>query len=618
VGHTVRVKHLNLFAILVTFLLIILGGIVYNTQSSLACPDWPTCYGSFFPKMEGGILIEHGHRLLATLVGFLTTLLVIFTYRKYKTDENYQSSFHLACVALIMVMAQGILGGITVIYKLPTIVSTTHLGLSMVFFCTLILLHHQLSQSDSLDRKDEINQEELTKVWKPSLRHGILGMGFFIYTQMILGAFMRHSGAGVSCGLGPDAWGLCLETSTWTKTWWPSLHPAQLHMVHRYFAIFVGLGTLHYCLKQLLEAIRHKAVLKNISGPIIFWSALVVLSIITQIGLGVMTVSMNLAIVPTTAHLGVAAICLAAIFKLNLVLKSVEEKYFTTTAHSFMSDIFELTKPKLSALVVSTSLVGILLAPGQINFFQGLLSLLLIGMVVVGGCALNCYIEIDVDGLMERTKVRSLPSGRLNANWALGFGVIMLLIAIPLLVFRVNPLTAVLSTLAAVLYLFFYTPMKIKSPYAVVVGAIPGAIPPMLGWTAVTGKLDFDVWALFLILFFWQIPHFLAISIFNADDYKTAKIKVFPNISGFQKTRNSIIFLTFIMLLIGVLPHLIGSASQLFLFASLGLSTIMIIVALFGLKHSSQNAALVLWSKRYFWGTIIYLPLLLGAMIFLK
>ncbi|MBT7608603.1 MAG: protoheme IX farnesyltransferase [Bacteriovoracaceae bacterium] len=612
-----RVKHLNLFTILITFLLLILGGIVHNTQSSLACPDWPTCYGSFFPKMEGGILIEHGHRLLATLVGFLTTLLVIFTFKNYKSNKKYQSAFHLACVSLVMVIAQGILGGITVIYRLPTIVSTSHLGLSMVFFCTLILLHHRLGQVDkTIDPR--IDKEEFSKIWKPSLRHGILGMGVFLYLQMILGAFMRHSGAGTSCGLGLDAWGLCLETSTWTKSWWPSLHPAQLHMVHRYFAVFLGLGILYYCLMQLSQAIKHKTVLKNISNSITFWSAVIIISVISQIGLGIMTVAMNLAIAPTTAHLAVAAICLGSIFKLNLILKSTEEKFFNKGAHSFISDVFELTKPKLSALVVSTSLVGILLAPGQLNFFEGLLSLILIGMVVIGGCALNCYIEIDVDGLMERTKVRSLPSGRLNANWALGFGILMLIIAIPLLVFMVNPLTAILSALAAVLYLFFYTPMKIKSPYAVVVGAIPGAIPPMLGWTTVTGKLDFDVWSLFLILFFWQIPHFLAISIFNAEDYKAAKIKVFPNISGFIKTRNFIVLLTFVMLLIGLLPNLMGTASQLFLFASLILSTIMIILALFGLKHSSQGDELELWSKRYFWGTIIYLPLLLGAMIFLK
>jgi heme o synthase len=613
-----RVKHLNLFTILVTFSLLILGGVVHNTQSSLACPDWPTCYGSFFPKMEGGILIEHGHRLLATLVGFLTILLVLFTFNNYKKNSAYQSAFHLSCVALVMVIAQGILGGITVIYKLPTIVSTTHLALSMVFFCTLILLHHRIIIADNDQKIIDIDKDFFTKSWNPVLRHGILAMGFFIYLQILLGALMRHSGAGASCGLGADAWNLCLDMETWTKSWWPALHPAKLHMAHRYFAVFVGLGTLHYCLKQLIFSIRHKNSQKNLAPSIIFWSAITCLSIILQIGLGIMTISMNMAIIPTTAHLAVAAICLGSIFKLSLLLKTAEEKYYNKGAHSLMSDIFELTKPKLSALVVSTSLVGILLAPGEINFFQGLFSLVLIAMVVIGGCALNCYIEIDVDGLMERTKVRSLPSGRLNANWALAFGIIMLLIAIPLLVFYVNVLTAMLSALAAVLYLFFYTPMKVRSPFAVVAGAIPGAIPPMLGWTAVTGHLDFDIWALFLILFFWQIPHFLAISIFNAEDYKAAQIKVFPNISGYLKTRNFIVLLTFVMLLIGLLPHLIGSASQLFLFASIGLSSIMMILALFGFKHSSKNAALVLWSKRYFWGTIIYLPLLLGAMIFLK
>lgn len=612
-----RIKNLSLSIILITFSLLILGGVVHNTESSLACPDWPTCYGTFFPRMEGQIAIEHGHRLLATLVGFLTILMVFFSFKNSKTDERYQSLFHLSVLSLVMVIAQGILGGITVIYKLPTIVSTSHLGLSMVYFCTMILLHHRVMLVEG-KKWPELDKSELTEKWKPALRHGLLGMGVLVYLQMLLGAFMRHSGAGASCGLGPDAWGLCLDMAEWTKTWWPEAHPSQLHMIHRYFAVVVGLGVLHHGAKQIVFAIKEKATLKDLAAPLIFWSVVAIFGIIVQIGLGVMTVAMNLSLVPTTAHLAVAAICLGSLWKLNLLLKSMEEKYYQKGSHSFLSDLIELTKPNLSALVLGTAFVGMLLAPGEVNFFQGLLDLTLIGMVVTGGCALNCYLEMDVDALMERTKVRSLPSGRLKAKWALIFGIGLLAISLPALVFLVNSVTAVLAAVAAILYLFFYTPMKIKSPHAVFVGAIPGAIPPMLGWTAVTGRMDGDVWSLFLILFVWQIPHFLAISIFNAEDYKAAKIKVFPNLLGHLKTRNFIVLLTLLMFVIGLLPALIGTASRIYLYAAIGLSTLMIVLALVGLKYQAQGQTLTLWSKRYFWGTILYLPLLLGAMLFLR
>ncbi len=621
---SMRLKDLSLLLILITFSLLIWGGIVHNTESSLACPDWPTCYGTFFPKMEGGIFIEHGHRLLATLVGFLTTLLTLFTYYKFKKANEFQSVFHLSALSLIMVIAQGILGGITVVYKLPTIVSTTHLGLSMVFFCTLILLHHRLSLLDhsmpgKIPRANTFpDKEAFSKIWKPAYRHGILGMGCFLYIQILLGAFMRHSGAGASCGLGPQAWGMCLDTISWSKSWWPASHPAQLHMIHRYLAVLLGIGVLHHCTQQIVFSIKNKSILKGAAKPVIFWCVVGIVAIVAQIALGVMTVAMNLSIIPTTAHLAIASLCLASLFKINLILKTHEESFFLKGAHSLVSDIIELTKPNLSALVLSTAFVGILLAPGEMNFFQGLFSLFLIGMVVAGGCALNCYLEMDIDALMERTKVRSLPAERLNAKWALAFGIILLALAIPLLVLLVNPLTGALAALAALLYLFLYTPMKVKSPYAVIAGAIPGAIPPILGWTSVTGELNFDTWSLFLILFFWQIPHFLAISIFNAKDYEMAKIKVFPNILGNSKTRNSIIALTLVMLVVNLLPYYLGSASKAFVMASAGLSVLMVLLSLSGLRHSDNEVSLILWSKRYFWGTILYLPLLLGAMIFLK
>src|SRR5262249_24541460 len=155
------------------------------------------------------------------------------------------------------------------------------------------------------------------------------------------------------------------------------------------------------------------------------------------------------------------------------------------------------------------------LAPGAHSI--GLVAAALLGttLVVAGANALNMYLERDVDALMTRTRNRPLPSGRLPAEAALAFGVATSALAIPILTFAVNPLTGGLGAISLIIYVLAYTPLNRRSTSALLVGAVPGAMPPLMGWTAVTGQLDAAGIALFLILFVWQLPHFIAISLFR-------------------------------------------------------------------------------------------------------
>jgi protoheme IX farnesyltransferase len=480
------------------------------------------------------------------------------------------------------------------------------LSLSLIYFSCLVYIHHQASQL-----LKEKNAQPIDQNWNPSIRHGIFLAMILIFSQIVLGAFMRHSGAGISCGLGPQNSIMCLDVANWKLSWWPASPQGQLHMVHRFYAVVVAFFVFFFSLRSFFY-FKDIHFLKRLSLlPIIFTCF--------QIFIGIYTVRYNLSPLPTTLHLAGAVLILVSLWKLNLLIKERELEVAGPNTHSLMSDIFDLTKPRLAALVMATVLVGILIAPGHLYFFTALLSFVLIGLVVAGAAALNCYLEKDVDSLMQRTKDRPLPSNRMLPSTALIFGVMLLVVAIPLLFVLINTATGVLALLATVLYLFAYTPMKKKSELAVFVGAIPGAIPPLLGWTTVTGTLDGMALSLFCILFVWQLPHFLAISFFHAEDYEAANLKIYPNQKGFELTKIAIIILTIILFLTALMPTYFANTSVIYTRAAIVLSSAFLLYAIKGVFLDKANLNLQkIWAKNYFYGSLFYLPLLLASLIFFK
>lgn len=576
-------KRINLAAIFFTFCLILLGGLVHNTGSSLACPDWPLCFGQVFPKMEGGVLVEHSHRLLASLIGFLTIGLVYFGR---KTELSKLTQF-----ALVMVIFQGLLGGITVLYKLPTLVSTTHLAISQVFFCVLILIHHRMGGNKTLTDFSS---------WNFSLRPLVLINLILIYLQTLLGAFLRHSGAGASCGFGFNNAFLCSEG------WFPPHGPAQLHVLHRYFAIIVGLFTIYVCIKAIRIFSKNKL---SVSLPIV-----ILLALITQIFLGISTVSFNMAIIPTTFHLGFACLLIGLLWKFYLNIKDLQGNEHHTPFENYLN----LTKPKLTSLVIFSAFIGLVLAPGEIGFLKGVLAIFAITLMVASAAVLNCYLERDIDGKMERTKDRSLPAKRIAPKSGLIFGLILMFISLILIFSYFNLITGLLGLLSIVVYLFIYTPMKRKSEWAVLIGAIPGAIPPLMGYTSVSGTIDSFSMALFAILFVWQIPHFFAISIMYDKDYDAADIKVFPNTKGIEFTNRLILKFSFLLLYVALTPWLLNIASIEYRNSALVLGAILIYFAIKGRTVAKNDFLIRKWARTYFLGTIFYIPFLFAALVFFK
>ena len=279
-------------------------------------------------------------------------------------------------------------------------------------------------------------------------------------------------------------------------------------------------------------------------------------------------------------------------------------------------DLVALAKPRITLMVVITAAGGLFLS-NRVNAGETPLSAstawaTLIGtaLIVSGANALNMYIERDVDRRMDRTKNRPLPTGRVAPRVALWFGVLLSAVAVPILAIGANPLTALLAVIANLLYVLAYTPLKQHSHYALHVGAIPGAIPPLLGWTAGTGKIDAAGVVLFAILFFWQIPHFIAIALFRKADYARAGLVVMPNVTGELASRHTIIRWIFAGVAATLLVVPLGLARSGYLIAATILGAVFFTWGCYGLKDGTGKR----WAKSLFGISIVYLVLLFAAL----
>jgi heme o synthase len=279
-----------------------------------------------------------------------------------------------------------------------------------------------------------------------------------------------------------------------------------------------------------------------------------------------------------------------------------------------LADLVALGKPRVTFMVFVTALGGMWLSPMPLELGRSLLGLFGITLVVYGANALNMYLERDVDGMMTRTRTRPLPAGRLEPDVALRFGIATSVLAVGLLSFGANPLTGLIAALSLVLYVLFYTPWNRRSTLALLIGAIPGAAPPLLGWTAATGRIDPAGLSLFFILFVWQIPHFLAISIFRRDDYVRAGLKIMPGVRGILATKLRIVLYA-ALLGVATLPAYttgLASAGYLVVAALLGLGFLLLTLA--GVRPADEETDRR-WSRRVFFATLLHLPALIAALV---
>jgi protoheme IX farnesyltransferase len=260
---------------------------------------------------------------------------------------------------------------------------------------------------------------------------------------------------------------------------------------------------------------------------------------------------------------------------------------------------------------VATAAAGLGLAPGAASARLSLLTLVGTLLLVGSASTLNMYLERDVDALMTRTRLRPLPAGRLSATLALWFGLVQAAVAIPMLWFGANALTGALGALALVLYVLVYTPLKRRTTISLLIGAIPGAMPPLLGWTAATNSIDVAALGVFAVMFFWQIPHFIAIALFRTEDYVGAGLKILPAEVGAVAARKQLFAYLVAQIVVTLALVPLGLGGPLYLAGAIGLGVWMLALGLRGLRADAD----VPWARRFFIATVAYLPVLLCLLV---
>src|SRR5690349_3273890 len=293
----------------------------------------------------------------------------------------------------------------------------------------------------------------------------------------------------------------------------------------------------------------------------------------------------------------------------------VDSATVASSRASFVSDFAELVKARLTLLVLLTTAVGFYLGAEPPVDYRALFHTVFgTASAAAGAAALNQWWERRVDALMRRTKTRPIPAGRMAPFQALVLGAALSISGVVYLAIICNALSAVLAAITIVIYIFAYTPLKRTSTANTAVGAIPGAIPPMIGWAAARGDIGLGAWSLFIIVFLWQMPHFFAIAWMFREDYSRAGFRMISgDDSSGERSASQSVFFCILLLILGGLPAFLGLASYAYLAIELLLGALFVAVAMRFLRLRTQSAARLLFIV-----SIVYLPLLLAALVLTK
>jgi heme o synthase len=608
-------RRLVVVTIAATFVLIGVGGLVRATDSGLGCPDWPRCFGRLVPPAELHPWIEHSHRLVASVVVVLVALLVVAAWRTGQERVVRRA----AVAALVLVLAQAMIGAFVVWWKLRADSVTLHLATALALVALLIFIDFRARHGPARRHGQDRRFVRLVEA----------GAGL-LYLQMLVGSTVTGHQAGLAYPL---------------AVVWPDLGPsvARIQLAHRVLAVVVATLVVATWVVARRTQRAHPTVTR-LAG---YAAGLVAV----QVALGMANVANRLSALTVVPHLTVGALLWGTMVALALradrfagtgVRDPAEPEPAPTeavpaeveavqppaagsrfpsaparTARQSAKAYFLLTKPRIIELLLVTTVPTMFIAA------RGVPSPWLMAATLFGGAlsaasanVLNCYLDRDIDALMRRTARRPLPAHRVDPADALRFGLVLGVAGFVWLWATVNLLSAALATAAILFYVFVYTiGLKRRSTQNIVIGGAAGAVPVLVGWVAVTGRVGLPALVLFAIIFYWTPPHFWALSLRFKDDYAAAGVPMLPVVRGARETSTQILYYTVLLVAVTLLLYPAGRMGALYLAAAVALGGAFIWRALELRRDLTGRRAIRLFSFSNTYLALLFCAMALDAVI---
>jgi protoheme IX farnesyltransferase len=602
-------RTLTLITAIATYLLVVIGGIVRVTGSGLGCLDWPACT-QLLPGQQTEAIIEMTHRFAAGIVTVLVILVALIAWRRYRQQKWI---FRPAMLGFVTIFVQSALGAVTVLSKNAPYTVVLHLGAALAMFALTTIVATAARQIDSAD--PVVFAPRRNPLLSLSLASALL-----VYLLILIGAIVTATNAALACLDWPLCQGQLLPATT---------DPfVTIQWLHRVAALIAGI---------FLAWVTVETWRKRAQQPQVWIVAALSLSLyIVQVTIGAGNVLLKVPLVLRGLHLAVAAAVWASVVVLSLLAarksnldpvtdsKQVNSGSTTQLPAEPMIDLdrpplrkvagayFKLTKPWVLILLLVTTFAAMLIAQ------RGLPALPLVFFTMLGGAlsasgasAINSYIDRDIDGLMSRTRNRPVPMHRIDADHALAFGLILSVSSFVILTIFVNLLSAILATIGLLFYVFVYTGwLKRSTPHNIVIGGIAGAIPPLVGWAAVTGQVEVTALYLFLIVFYWTPPHTWALMLLISTDYAKVGIPMLPVVRGDAVTRQQIVLYSLQLIAITLLLFAFQLMGWVYFISALMLNGLFLWLVIVLARDKGKAAA-----KRLYKFSQLYLALLFLAMV---
>ncbi len=574
---------------LLAFALIVLGGVVRISGSGLGCGDhWPRCNGYWLPPLSDiRTLIEFSHRWVASLVSVVVLAVAGVAWTRHRADRALTGP---ATAALALLVIQVLLGAVTVKLMLPPWVIITHLANAMLLLATLLVVALRSRAGGWPARPAERHRHH-------GLGHAVALLGFGV---ILFGAQVANFGAGLLC----QGFPLCngrLEP--------PASMLATVHWTHRLLA-FTLLGLTAYLAyrAQRMAGDEFRALRRAAAAT----AALTALQVAVAAAMVLQLLPPSLRVL----HLLVGTAVWGALVVLMFVSSRTGARAVapagTLRTPSRMADYVTLTKPRIISLLLVTTIAPMFITDRGMPPFALVLWVALAGYLMAGGAnAINMWFDRDIDTRMTRTRLRPIPSGRISPGAGLAFGVGLGALSFAIFWRFVNPLSAWLAVSGLLFYVFIYTIwLKRTTTQNIVVGGAAGAFPPLVGWAAVTGRLDLAALYLFAIIFYWTPPHFWALALIKQGEYAKAGIPMMPVVRGERRTKVEMLIYTILLVPLTVMPSLFGALGPFYLAAALLLGGRLLWYCVQLLREPTVTPTA--WKMYRF--SLLYLALLFVAM----